>query len=599
MSDSRLQSSEFSQPQAFLLGREGVLLLCLRGVCAGPFLAMLFVDRAWPWQASLPWLLAIALAPVGVICWQWAYWWVLRRMGARGPALGRAFNWSLAPLWLGAPGLALFYLNDFTHHLLWHVALAKILAAYVIVGITLALQVWVLDTAPALDRWPPLRLAMLFRQATPFRLATLFRRTTPFRHSRESGNPLLESWSQVWQLLRVHAALVILLAAGLALRLRDLLLEGGDVEHFYFYASTVFTKIHFLYYHLTRDLPWPLDQLATFNLIMAPLWRAAYHFDWPQILSIKIPTYTADVLSTIVVYALVLQAQRYFSGGVAGGADSESDGEASLSAPRLGLLVALVAAAVWYLHPWLLTATIDNAQSHAVALLFFVLAVARWEKPWLAGIFLALAASTRLEFGIAGIVAFFWYLRWRGVQDAGLYALTSLGLLGLIAVPYAAVDLTAFRWALGGHLLDRGEPLLLVQEIYEAFSASAPAWLNALDNRYVGLANAFFAILVMFDPSHRRALAKAGLFYILTLPVIHVRYLLFGWAALFLFAVPHHRRLLYLVPGLLWVTADIPRLWLLGTFLAVFVALFFTKEPRAGAALDGPPAAETERCLKP
>ena len=502
----------------------------------------------------------------------------------RGPALGRAFNWSLAPLWLGAPGLALFYLNDFTHHLLWHVALAKILAAYVIVGITLALQVWVLDTAPALDRWPPLRLAMLFRQATPFRLATLFRRTTPFRHSRESGNPLLESWSQVWQLLRVHAALVILLAAGLALRLRDLLLEGGDVEHFYFYASTVFTKIHFLYYHLTRDLPWPLDQLATFNLIMAPLWRAAYHFDWPQILSIKIPTYTADVLSTIVVYALVLQAHRYFSGGVAGGADSESDGEASLSAPRLGLLVALVAAAVWYLHPWLLTATIDNAQSHAVALLFFVLAVARWEKPWLAGIFLALAASTRLEFGIAGIVAFFWYLRWRGVQDAGLYALTSLGLLGLIAVPYAAVDFAAFRWALGGHLLDRGEPLLLVQEIYEAFGASAPAWLNALDNRYVGLANAFFAILVMFDPSHRRALAKAGLFYILTLPVIHVRYLLFGWAALFLFAVPHHRRLLYLVPGLLWVTADIPRLWLLGTFLAVFVALFFTKEPQTERA---------------
>ena len=110
--------------------------------------------------------------------------------------------------------------------------------------------------------------------------------------------------------------------------------------------------------------------------------------------------------------------------------------------------------------------------------------------------------------------------------------------MGLIAVPYAAVDLTAFRWALGGHLLDRGEPLLLVQEIYEAFGASAPAWLNALDNRYVGLANALFAILVMFDPSHRRALAKAGLFYILTLPVIHVRYLLFGWAALFLFAAP-------------------------------------------------------------
>ena len=585
MSETRPHHFDSSQAVSILRGREGILVL-VRGLCAGPFLAMLFVDRAWPWQASLPWLLAIALAPVGVICWQWAYWWVLRRMGAQGPALGRAFNWSLAPLWLGAPGLALFYLNDFTHHLLWHVALAKILAAYVIVGITLALQVWVLDTAPALDRWPPLRLAMLFRQATPFRLATLFRRTTPFRHSRESGNPLLESWSQVWQLLRVHAALVILLVAGLALRLRDLLLEGGDVEHFYFYASTVFTNIHFLYYHLTRDLPWPLDQLATFNLIMAPLWRAAYHFDWPQILSIKIPTYTADVLSTIVIYALVLQAQRRFSGGVAGDADSESDGEYLLSAPRLGLLVALVAAAVWYLHPWLLTATIDNAQSHAVALLFFVLAVARWEKPWLAGIFLALAASTRLEFGIAGIVAFFWYLRWRGVQDAGLYALTSLGLLGLIAVPYAAVDLTAFRWALGGHLLDRGEPLLLVQEIYESFGASAPAWLNALDNRYVGLANALFAILVMFDPSHRRALAKAGLFYILTLPVIHVRYLLFGWAALFLFALPNHRRLLYLVPALLWVTAEIPRLWLLGTFLAVFVALFFTKERRPGARID-------------
>ena len=587
MSDSRPQGSEFLQPQAFLLGREGVLLL-LRGVCAGPFLAMLFVDRAWPWQASLPWLLAIALAPIGVICWQWAYWWVLRRMGARGPASVLAYKWSLAPLWLGAPGLALLYLSEFAHHLLWQIALPRILAAYVIVGITLALQVWVLDTAPALDRWPPLRLAMLFRQATLFRHS----RAKPASYSIRridtirGGNPLLVSWHRVGQFLRLHSAFAVLLVAGLALRLRYVLSEGGDVQHFYFYASMVFTKIHFLYYHVARDLPWPLDQLATFNLIMAPLWRAAYHFDWPQILSIKIPTYTADVLSTIVVYALALQAHRHFSGGGAGGADSESDGESLLSVSRLGLTVALVAAAVWYLHPWLLTATIDNAQSHAVALLFFVLAVVRWEKPWLAGIFLALAASTRLEFGIAGIVAFFWYLRWRGVQDAGLYALTSLGLLGLIAVPYAAVDFAAFRWALGGHLLDRGEPLLLVQEIYETFGASAPAWLNALDNRYVGLANALFAILVMFDPSHRRALAKAGLFYILMLPVIHVRYLLFGWAALFLFALPHHRRLLYLVPGLLWVNSDIPRLWLLGTFLAVFVALFFTREPCTESAAD-------------
>ena len=183
-------------------------------------------------------------------------------------------------------------------------------------------------------------------------------------------------------------------------------------------------------------------------------------------------------------------------------------------------------------------------------------------------------------------MAFCWYLRWRSLQDAGLYTLTALGLLGLIAVPYAAVDFTAFRWALGGHLLDRGDPLLLVQEVYQAFGAAVPAWLDALDNRYVGLVNAFFAMVVMFDPNHRRALAKAGLFYILTLPVIHARYLLFGWAALFLFALPHHRRALYLVPFVFWVSIDIPRLWLLGTFLAVFVALFFINDERTESAAD-------------
>ena len=190
MSETRPHNFDSSQAVSFLRGREGILVL-VRGVCAGPFLAMLFVDRAWPWQASLPWLLAIALAPVGVICWQWAYWWVLRRMGAQGPALWRAFNWSLAPLWLGAPGLALFYLNDFTHHLLWHVALAKILAAYVIVGITLALQVWVLDTAPALDRWPPLRLAMLFRWQ---RFSAWRRISAGQRHSVIPAKAGIHSW---------------------------------------------------------------------------------------------------------------------------------------------------------------------------------------------------------------------------------------------------------------------------------------------------------------------------------------------------------------------------------------------------------------------
>ena len=358
--------------------------------------------------------------------------------------------------------MLLFYFSDFVHYVLWNIALPRMLAVYAIVGGTLLLQLWALDTAPQMDRWPPLRLARFFRV------------------SRASGNLLRECWRHVWRMLRTHAALVAVLLAGLALRMRYLLHEGGDVEHFYFYASTVFTKIHFLYFHLTGHLPWPQDQLATFHLIMAPLWRAAYHFDWPQILSIKIPTYTADVLSTIVVYVLALQVYRRVSAGTTGSAAKGAGNDGSRFAPLAGSTVALVAAAVWYLQPWLPTATITDAQSHAVALLFFVLAVARWEKPWLAGIFLALAASTRLEFGIAGIVACFWYLRWRGLRDAGLYALTSLGLLGLIAIPYALADFTAFRWALGGHLLDRGEPLLLVQEVYRAFGATAPAWLESL-----------------------------------------------------------------------------------------------------------------------
>ena len=558
MNQSHVQVRLPGSARQFSLGLNEISL-GLRGLFTGLLLAVLFLDRAWPWQAALPWLLVAVIAPVGVIGWQWGYWWLLRRMGATGPAVDSALNWSLAPLWLAVPGLLLFYFSDYVHYVLWNIALPRILLVYAIVGGTLLLQLWVLDTAPALDRWPPLRLARFLRV------------------SRASGNLLRESWRRAWQLLSAHGALVILLLAGLALRMRQLLHEGGDVEHFYFYASTVFTKIHFLYYHLTGHLPWPQDQLATFHLIMAPLWRAAFHFDWPQILSIKIPTYTADVLSTLVVYVLALQAQRRFFGEAAGAETRDAGGGGMWSLRQWGQLIALVAAAIWYLQPWLLTATIDNAQSHAVALLFFVLAVARWEKPWLAGIFLALAASTRLEFGIAGIVAFFWYLRWRGLRDAGFYALTSLGLLGVIAVPYALADFTAFRWALGGHLLDRGEPLLLVQELYRAFGATAPAWLDTLDNRYVGLANALFAILVMFDPSHRRALAKAGLFYILTLPVIHDRYLLFGLAALFLFALPQ-RRLAFLIIGLLWITAVHSHLWLLGTFFAVFVALFFTKE---------------------
>lgn len=539
---------------------------------------MLFLDRAWPWQATAPWLLAMVLAPLAVLCWQWGYWWVLQRMGAAGPAARRAFHWSLAPLWLGALGLLLFYLNDTTHHLLCHVALPRILAMYTVVGVTLCLQVWVLDTAPALERWPPLRFASLFRKVDS---------------SREPGKapePLTGAWRQVARFLRAHGAFVLLLLAGLGLRLRDILHEGGDVAHFYLFASTVFTDIHFLFYHMSRGVQWAHsfthNQLATFILIMAPFWRAAFNLDWPQILAIKIPTYTADALSATVVYVLALQGFRRFSEGKPESAGKRLVAAIPGSAPLTASIVALVAAGAWYLHPWLLTATVENAQTQGVALLFFVLAVARWEKPWLCGIFLALAASTRLDFGIAGIVAFCWYLRWRGVRDAGLYALTSVGLLGLVAVPYAAADFAAFRWALGGQLLELGEPLHLAQEVFRALGAAVPAWLETLDNRYVGLANALFAMLVMFDPNHRRALAKAGLFYIITLPVIHVRYLIFGWAALLLFALPSPLRLLFLGPVLLLVSLPIPRLLLLGTFCAVFVALFFTRDGRANSEVD-------------
>ena len=562
MAGPRRHATDFRRFHPLLSERDGVYVL-LRALCAGPFLAMLFLGRAWPWQATLSWLLAMALAVVGVVCWQGVYWWLLRRAGAADPALRHAFNWSLSLLWLGAPALVLFYLSDEAHHALYHVALSRILAVYAVVGITLILQVWVLDSMPAPGRWPPLRLAGFLGNA------------------RVSGPLLPETWRRIRQTLRGHGALALLLLAGLALRVRDILLEGEDVEHFYVFAGTVFTELHFLFYHLGQGVNWTHNQLAAFILIIAPLWRAAYTLDWPQILAIKIPTYTADVLSTIVVYVLALQAYRRVAGGAAGGASSGSAGSGPGSVPLAGLSLALLAAAVWYLHPWLLTATIYSAQSHAVALLFFALAVARWEKPWLVGIFLALAASTRLDFGIFGIVAFCWYLRWRGWHDAGRYAFTSLGLLALIAVPYAAADFTAFRWALGGQLLELGEPLLLAKEVFRAFGATAPAWLDTFDNGYVGPANALFAILVMFDPSHRRALAKAGIFYILTLPVLHPRYLLFGWAALLLFALPCQRRVLYLVPVLLWVTAELPPLWLHATFLAVFVALFFTKEPRA------------------
>ncbi len=578
MSESRSPASRLWAFSAFFRTRDGLFVIG-RGVCGGMFLSLLFVGRAWPWQAPLSWFLAMALAPLAVIGWQMAYRWLLRRMGAADAAISTVCNWSQAPLWLGGPGLVLFYAHDHVHHLLWHVALARILAVYASAGAPLALQVWALDTAPALHRWPPLRLWAFLRPAPGGRSAS----------GALGEAPVAALWHGLWRGLRVHAAFLGLLAAGLAVRLRDLLLEGGDVAHFYFYASTILTDKHFLYYHITRDLPWPQDQLATFHLIMAPIWRGYYEFDWPQVLAIKIPTYTADVLSAVVVYVLALHALRRWADGAFGGGPETGGSPATGGGPmaaarRAAPLLALVAAALWYFNPWLLTATIPNAQSHAVALLFFVLAVARWDKPWLAGIFLALAATTRLEFGIAGIVAFWWFLRWRGMREAGLYALTSLGLLGFIAGPYALADFEAMRWALGGHLLERGEPLLIVQEAYRALGAATPGWLNALDNRYVGLANAAFAILVMFDPHHRRALAKAGLFYILTLPVIHARYLLFGWAALFLFALPHPHRLLALVPFVLWVSLDVPVLWFLGTFLAAFVVLFLTKNSQPAAS---------------
>ncbi|CAA9258665.1 MAG: hypothetical protein AVDCRST_MAG77-2566 [uncultured Chloroflexi bacterium] len=329
--------------------------------------------------------------------------------------------------------------------------------------------------------------------------------------------------------LGVHWPLLLVLAIGLVLRV-PYVTHGhtGDLLNNSRVATTIFTWGQWLdlyhngYIHAYPYAHPPLGPIlyAPFNwlaLTTGGSYTAAYH----------LLNYAFEAVATALLYVIAW--------GYAGS--------------RQARLPALVAAAFFLatLSLLWLPERISPPESHftSIATAFVLAALWRRERPAQAGVLLGLALATRTETALLALPWMLHYAR-HSWTDAARFTFRAGVTVGAICLPFFLRDPVAFDWAIRGHIAERLTTETPLLWRWLDVGGQGAVWLEAVRpyNSLV-MAGALLAVAVLFarDPWLERALLLVGLTHALTMPVFHVRYVLYvlaiGLAYVARAGVPH------------------------------------------------------------
>ena len=287
----------------------------------------------------------------------------------------------------------------------------------------------------------------------------------------------------------------------------------GDMDRLVAIADELLGSTPLAYYHNHFADRWVYNHLAFFPLLMAPLvdlFNLVLHINtaWAAKLLIG----AAELGVGVVLYQ-------------AAGRDRRAWGVA--------------AAAGWLLAPW----AIGGDHPVPAAVLFTLLALCNTRRGWLCGLLLAFGIGTRNEvlfFALPLAVHFAAERRWRDL--VAYSAVTAVG-MSLMILPFLIYDPIAFDYGVRGQLQrDAGD-------LISTFSAALLPWLNSgqaifLQNNPTLLAvgvNLVLSLLAFRDRNLTRVVLVVALGYLITLPLVHERYMLFSYGlALFYVARRGH-----------------------------------------------------------
>ena len=320
--------------------------------------------------------------------------------------------------------------------------------------------------------------------------------------------------ARFWTLLA--ALLIFVLAASLRFKRIDESLTL-DIKHFIEFAEMLFTGRNFDYYSIVNGHEFTYAHLPLFPYLLAPVLAVFRAVGLEDLHAVKVIAYTADFGAATCLYFLV---RRH----------------------GLARHAALAVMTMWLFSPRVIEASVGQAHVVSLAVLFMFLALLREKSGWQAGLFWALAIATRTEFiFLAGVAAFF-YARHRRDQLPALL-LGGAAVFGLIVLPFIIRDFDALRWAVYGHLSERGDGLPLFRAFFQLLGQPFPDFLAGPNDWFLRLAVPAAVLLTLFDRDYHRALLKVSAVFVLSLMVVHSRYLVMPFALAAVFATR---------PGLIW-----------------------------------------------
>ncbi len=319
---------------------------------------------------------------------------------------------------------------------------------------------------------------------------------------------------------RLWTALAMLVILGLALSLRIKRIDESltlDVKHFIEFAETLFTGRHFDYYSLVNGHEFTYAHLPLFPHVLAPILRLFRALGLEDLHAVKFVAYAADVGAAFCLYLLV---RRH----------------------GLSRLPALAVMTMWLFHPRVIEASVGQAHIVSLAVLFVFLALLRADTPWQAAVFWALAVATRTEFVFLAAAATVHYGFHRRSQFRP-FLLGAVAVFAVFVLPYAIRDFDALRWGVSGHLHGRGDGLPLFHAIYQVFGQPLPDSLAGPNDWFVRLAAPIAIVLTALDRNFHRVLLTVSLVYVLSLMIVHSRYLVMSLSLAAVYAAR---------PGLIW-----------------------------------------------
>ncbi len=447
----------------------------------------------------LSWLLVFMGLLVGAAAWWAGYLWLLRRLAGWSPAQGlQRSSLLLATLCLSIPpALAPFLTGKLPYTLLWDASTQSLylwLAASLLAAMAIGQELVLIDAT----RPGGMRLLVAEIGKSPS--------TLPGR--------LASSPRAFLRLARNHPLLLLVVAAGAAMRVADLeSYHGGDMGVM---LSVTFASLQwppFGYYHAYRPQPWIYNHFPLFPFLLGPTyWVFENLLHWPTFWAAKLQAGLGDLLVAALIYAGAQGRWRKEWGAAL--------------------------AAAWFLAPWVITAD-DHAMGLAAA--FTVAAVATLQCGWLAGTMLALGLATRNEvaFFVAPLALYF--LSQRRLADNVAFFGAFVTILALIVGPFILTDPEAIDYALRKHTENIGatdvSSLLTMLQPY--LDTGIAALLRQKQEIVAFSFNFLLALIALRDPRPERVLIVVAAGYILTLPVIHQRYIVFLCSLGLLYAARH------------------------------------------------------------